>query len=50
MVTIIMIVEYIWTFFSIRYYLVHILAKYGTFIAYIKRKSTLQTFGQRSQN
>ena len=35
MVTMIMIVAYIWNFFSIRYYLVHILAKYWAFIAYI---------------
>ena len=49
MVTMIMIVAYIWNFFSIRYYLVHILAKYWAFIAYIKRISTLQTFGH-SQN
>ena len=43
MVTMIMIVAYIWNFFSIRYYLVHILAKYWAFISYIKRISTLQT-------
>ena len=40
-----MIVTYIWNLFSIKYYLVHILAKYWASIAYIKRISTLQTFG-----
>ena len=49
MVTMIMIVAYIEIFFSIKYYLVHILAKYWAFIAYIKRIGTLQTFGH-SQN
>ena len=49
MVTMIMIVAYILNSFSIRYYLVHILAKYWAFIAYIKRIRTLQTFGH-SQN
>ena len=45
----IMIVTYIRNLFSIKYYLVHILAKYWSSIAYIKRISTLQTFGH-SQN
>ena len=49
MVTMVMIVAYISTYFSIRFYLVHILAKYWAFIAYIKRIDTLQTFGH-SQN
>ena len=43
MATMIMIVAYylLLNLFSIRYYLVHILAKYRAFIAYIKRISTL---------
>ena len=41
MVTMIMIVTYI-RIFSIKYYLVHILAKYWSSKAYIKRKSILQ--------
>ena len=36
-------------FFSIRYYLVQILAKYWALVTYIKRINTLQTFGH-SQN
>ena len=43
MVTMIMIVAYISTFYSIKHYLVHILAKAYASIAYIKRISTLQT-------
>ena len=39
----------IYLFFSIKYYLVHIVAKYWASVAYIKRISTLQTFGH-SQN
>ena len=45
----IMIVAYIWNFFSLKYYLVHIMAKYWASIAYVKCISTLQTFGH-SQN
>ena len=45
MVTIIMIVTYIWKFFAIKHRLVHILAKFWDFIAYTKRLSTLQNFG-----
>ena len=45
MVTMIMIVTYIWNRFSIEYYMVHIWAKYWASIANIKRISTLQTFG-----
>ena len=49
MVTMIMIVTYIWNFFPIKYYLVHIVAKYWASIAYIKRISTLKTC-EHSQN
>ena len=49
MVTMIMIVAYISTFYYIKHYLVHILAKAYASIAYIKRISTLQTLAH-SQN
>ena len=45
MVIMIMIVIYIWNFFSIKYYLAHILAKHWAFKAYIKHISALQAFG-----
>ena len=49
LLTMIIIVTYIGNLFSIKCDLVHILAKYWSSIAYIKRISTLKTFGH-SQN
>ena len=45
MVTMIMIVAYIWNFFPIKHYSVHILVKFEVSIAYMKCVSTLQTVG-----